>query len=113
MYDLIKEIDGVRYDSDMCVLEAYDDYLTKNMLMITEAGTFNANDKLLISKIIDGFKKALNAVRNFISVIINKIKTLFKKNSDKNINNIAKAQIILQHMTAHPNNFQMTYIYKY
>lgn len=90
MYDLIKEIDGVRYDSDMCVLEAYDDYLTKNMLMITEAGTFNANDKLLISKIIDGFKKALNAVRNFISVIINKIKTLFKKNSDKNINNIAQ-----------------------
>lgn len=90
MYDLVEEINSIRYDYDMYVLEAYDDYLTKNMLMITEAKAFNANNKSLISKIIDGFKKALNAVKKFISNIINKIKSLFKKNSDKNINNIAQ-----------------------
>lgn len=90
MYDLFEEINDMQYDSDMCILEAYDDYLTKNMLMITEAKAFNANDKSLISKIIDGFKKALAAVKKFISNIINKIKSLFKKNSDKNINDIAR-----------------------
>lgn len=94
MYDLLlKSIDEVQYQSEMCVLDSIDQYVSKMTFMVTEAANINSTDKSLIKKLIDGVKKAFSIIGKLISKIINKIKSFFVKNKDKNINDIARRAI--------------------
>lgn len=94
MYDaLLKSIDEAQYQSEMLVLESVDNYVDKMTMMITEATNIHSTDKSLVKKVIEGIKKAFRTIGSFISKIINKIKALFAKNEDKDINDIARRVI--------------------
>lgn len=90
--EVLESIDNIDYIQDSCmstIVESIAVLLDKNNKIYQESTN---NNPSFINKIIDGLKKVLHMILSVINKAIDKIKSLFRKNT-KDVNSIAASVI--------------------